>query len=105
MSEARGCRCPTGAGSGLERTVPGLGWAGLSSDGFCAQALPAAAAARAARAAGPTTQAPPFRCDLMRADNNRSAFKIRPRLRNDLRTPFTGTIIPARGSRRHRAYG
>ena len=51
MSDARGWRCPTGAGSGLVRTAPGLGGAGLSSGGFCAQAVPAMAVAKAANAA------------------------------------------------------
>jgi hypothetical protein len=51
MSEARGWRWPTGAGSGLERTTPGAVGAGLSSGGFCAQAVPATAAVRTA----PTT--------------------------------------------------
>ncbi len=77
MSDARGCRWPTGAGSGLERTAPGVGAAGLSSGGFCAQAVPMAAA----RTAGTTAHAlPPVRCRFKEPDKTRSVF----------RTPFVG---------------
>jgi hypothetical protein len=78
MSEARGWRCPTGAGSGLVRTAPGLGGAGLSSGGFCAQAVPAIATATVARATGATQAARirTFRCDLRKPDTTRSAFEM-----------------------------
>jgi hypothetical protein len=78
MSEARGWRCPTGAGSGLVRTAPGLSGAGLSSGGFCAQAVPAMAAATAARAAGATAvvRIPSLRCDFKKPDTTRSAFEM-----------------------------
>jgi hypothetical protein len=77
MSEARGWRCPTGAGSGLERTAPGAGGAGLSSSGFCAQAAPAMPAARTAGAIGATAaaHAPRIRRDFWRPDKARSAFE------------------------------
>jgi hypothetical protein len=57
MSEARGWRWPTGAGSGLERTAPGAGGAGLSSGGFCAQAAPVMAAASTTKTTGATPAA------------------------------------------------
>lgn len=74
MSEARGWRWPTGAGSGLERTAPGAGGAGLSSGGFCAQAVAQAVPAMtAAKIAGATTGAtahapPPVRCRFKEPD-------------------------------------
>jgi hypothetical protein len=70
MSEARGWRWPTGAGSGLERAAPGAGGAGLSSGGFCAQAVPAMTAARAA---GPIFHAA-LRREFQEPDNTCSAF-------------------------------
>jgi hypothetical protein len=84
MSEARGWRWPTGAGSGLERTAPGAGGAGLSSGGFCAQAVPAmAAAARTAGAAAAAALAPPpVRCRFKEPDKIRS---------EDVSAPFAGT--------------
>jgi hypothetical protein len=70
MSEARGWRWPTGAGSGLERVAPEAGGAGLSSGGFCAQAVPAMAAARAA---GATAHAA-LRREFQEPDKTCSAF-------------------------------
>jgi hypothetical protein len=67
MSEARGWRCPTGAGSGLERTAPEVGGGVLSSDGVCADAVPA----RDARVASAT---PPRQHDFKTPDKTCSPF-------------------------------